>query len=102
MEKEKMANLRKIIVDTDGVREELTLSEMGYRVQEDQVTRLLKRFENFSSVEITDLKGRPLTLPLKRGQDGGIDVIFIIRSLSERGVASVYGKVKKILITNDY
>ncbi len=97
-----MTNLKKIIVETDGAREELTLSEIGYRVQEDQVTRLLTRFENFSTVEMTDLKGRPLTLPLKRGQDGGIDMIFIIRSLSDRGLASVYGKVKKILITNDY
>ncbi|MCU8291248.1 hypothetical protein OC525_22220 [Vibrio vulnificus] len=97
-----MANLKKIVVVTDGVEEELTLSEIGYRVQEDQVTRLLKRFENFSTVEMTDLRGRPLKLPLKRGQDGGIDVIFRITSSSNRGQASVYGKVKKILVTNDY
>lgn len=97
-----MANLRKIVVVTDGIEEELTLSEIGYRVQEDQVTRLLKRFENFSTVEMTDLSGRPLKLPLRRGQDGGIDVIFRITSPSHRGQASVYGKVKKILISNDY
>lgn len=51
---------------------------------------------------MTDLRGRPLKLPLKRGQDGGIDVIFRITSSSHRGQASVYGKVKKILVTNDY
>lgn len=97
-----MSNLKKIIVVTDGIEEELTLSEIGYRVQEDQVTRLLKRFENFSTVEMTDLRGRPLRLPLNRGKDGGIDVIFRITSTSLHGQASIYGKVKRILISNDY
>jgi len=97
-----VTNLKKIIVITDGIEEELTLSEIGYRVQEDQVTRLLKRFANFSTVEMTDLSGRPLTLPLNRGKDGGIDVIFRITSTSLRGQASIYGKVKRILLLNDY
>lgn len=97
-----MTSLKKIVVVTDGVSEELTLSEIGYRVQEDQVIRLLQRFQNFATVEMTDLRGRPLKLPLKRGKDGGIDVIFRITSSSTRGQASVYGKVKKILVTNDY
>ncbi len=97
-----MVRVKKIIIENHDETKELTLSEIGYRVQEDQVERLLIRFEHFSTVEITDLKGRPLTLPLRRGRDGGLDVIFTIRAHTSRGTATIFGKVKKILIENDY
>lgn len=81
---------------------QLSLSEMGYKVQEDQVERLLKRLRGFLTVEMTDLRGRPLELPLKKGRDGGIDVIFKIQAPTTHGTSIVYGKVRKILIDNDY
>ena len=99
-----MLKLAKIIIRSfNGLFDkELTASEIGYRVQEDEVEKLLNRFKGFTTVELTDLQGRILSLPLRRGADRGIDVIFRIRANTEQGAKSVYGKVKKILLNNDY
>lgn len=91
------------IKSSDGDFEaELTSSEIGYRVEEDQAERLLNRFKGFATVSITDLYDRPITMPLKRGADGGIDLIFTISAPTENGAKIVYGKVRNILLNNDY
>ncbi|MCK7575899.1 MAG: hypothetical protein MZV65_08375 [Chromatiales bacterium] len=101
-----MLKLAKIVIKSlqGFFREEIEMSrsEMGYRVQEDQVERLLNRFAGFTTVEITDVYGRPITLPLRRGADGGIDVIFTISAPTEHGASIVYGRVRNILLNNDY
>ena len=99
-----MLKLYKIVVDSiqGYFHEELTASQMGFAVQEDQVERLLRRFAGFATVEVTDLHGRPLSLPLNKGPDGGLDLILNIAARNEHGAAIVFGRVKKILLTNDY
>lgn len=81
---------------------ELTASDIGYKVEADQAERLLERFKGFSTVKITDLYGRPVTMPLRKGADGGIDLIFTISAPTEAGMKVVYGKVKRIILDNDY
>lgn len=78
-----------------------TLSNQGYRVQEDQVRRIVKRFDNFKTVECLDLQGRPVD-PSKRGSDGGLDLIIKIQaktSVAEKRIETI---VRNILLTNDY
>lgn len=78
-----------------------TLSNQGYRVQEDQVRRIVKRLENFKTVQCSDLQGRPID-PSKRGSDGGLDLIINIKAKTPVAEKRVETIVRNILLKNDY
>lgn len=78
-----------------------TLSNQGYRVQEDQVRRIIKRFETFTTVRLLDLQGRPVD-PSKRGSDGGLDLILNINAKTLAAEKRIETVAKKILLSNDY
>lgn len=78
-----------------------TLSNQGYRVQEDQVRRIIKRFETFTTVRLLDLQGRPVD-PSKRGSDGGLDLILNINAKTPAAEKRIETVAKKILLSNDY
>lgn len=78
-----------------------SLSNKGYRVQEDQVRRIQKRFSGFSTLRCLDLQGRPVD-PCKRGSDGGLDLILKISAKSPAAEKRIENLALKILLSNDY
>jgi tetrahydromethanopterin S-methyltransferase subunit G len=84
---------------------ELTPSRMGYYFEHDELKRLMKRLENFETVEFTDVSGTPLTperIDKRFGKDGGIDCVIHIVTPTERGANNVAGRIRNILISGDY
>ena len=78
-----------------------TLSNQGYRIQEDQVRRIIKRLDNFNTVRCLDLQGRPAD-PSRRGSDGGLDLIINIVAKTPAAEKRIETVVRKILLKNDY
>ncbi|MGZ8216523.1 hypothetical protein [Methylomagnum sp.] len=77
------------------------LSEKGYDVQKDQVTRIMRRLSNFSTVRCLDIEGRPID-PCKKGPDGGLDLIINIQARTPSAEKRIETMVLKILLKNDY
>lgn len=78
-----------------------SLSDKGYNVQKDQVTRIINRLDGFRTVACVDLVGRPI-VPEKRGPDGGLDLILRIEAKTPAAEKAIETKVLKILLNNDY
>lgn len=90
------------MVDVYAVQtDETTLSDKGYEVQKDQVTRIMRRLDGFQTVACVDLDGRPID-PDKRGRDGGLDLIIRIQAITPAAEKRIEKKVIGILLRNDY
>lgn len=83
----------------------ITPSQKGYKFEHDELKRLMKRLQNFETVEFTDVKGTPLTpdtIDRRFGSDGGIDCVIRIVAPTEQGAKNVATRIRNILINGDY
>lgn len=79
--------------------EEITPSERGYQFQFRLTRKLLERLSGFSTVKCYDMDGNLINLQNieRRGADGGLDLLIIIRAANRRATRQVTGKVWKVI-----
>lgn len=85
--------------------DEVTLSEEGYNFEHNHLKRLIRRLEEWDTVEITDAHGAPLTPEIvedRFGPDGGVDCVIRIAAPTEHGAKVVRGRIREILKKQDY
>ncbi|EPN8877805.1 TPA: hypothetical protein ACGGSM_003581 [Vibrio cholerae] len=84
------------------LKADMSMSEKGYLVQFDQVTRIIKRLAVYKPyVTCVDLEGRPI-VPEKRGPDGGLDLIVRIEAETSDKEEIIEKEILAILINTDY
>jgi len=92
-------------VETITPAKKITPSQRGYKFEHNELKRLMKRLQNFETVEFTDVNGTPLTpdtIDQRFGSDGGIDCVIHIVAPTEQGAKNVATRIRNILINGDY
>jgi hypothetical protein len=86
------------------LEETLTPSLLGYHFQFKEFEDLMKRVRTWDSVRFMKANGEPINSleDVSRGRDGGVDAIIVISTPTQRGCKIVAGRLRRILMTQDY